>query len=283
MQAPANVSDLAVTGLTRGAGAGELAFTRVDGRTVLTRAFAASPLKILSPRRSGASAWAYLATYGGGLVGGDRIDLRVNVGRDAAALVSTQASTKVYRSPLGASQRLDAEVGNGALLVLLPDPVTCFAGATYVQDQRIQLNEGGSVAIVDRLTAGRIAHGERWMFDRCIGRTVLRRSGRLLLHDCTELSRDDGEISRRLGRFDVLTNVVLAGPALAATAARLRGMVESTPAVRRGDVLIAAARVGDDGVLLRMACRSSEQAASRLRDYLGVLPFLLGDDPWLGK
>ena len=51
---------------------------------------------------AGASAWAYAATYGGGLVGGDSVSMRVEVGAGASALVATQASTKVYRSDRGA-------------------------------------------------------------------------------------------------------------------------------------------------------------------------------------
>jgi urease accessory protein len=71
---------------------------------VLTRGSATSPLKLFNPRNAGASAWAYLATYGGGLVGGDQVRMRIEVGPQAAALVSTQASTKVYRSARRASQ-----------------------------------------------------------------------------------------------------------------------------------------------------------------------------------
>src|SRR5207247_8299858 len=97
-------------------GTGILEFTRVRERTVLTRAFASSPLKVLNPGHAGSSAWAYLASYGGGLVGGDTVQVEVAVGRGAAALLATQASTKVYRSPLGASQHVRAHVAECALL-----------------------------------------------------------------------------------------------------------------------------------------------------------------------
>lgn len=89
---------------TQAPGSGWLRFAHVAGRTVLTRGSATSPLKLFNPRNAGASAWAYLATYGGGLVGGDQVRMRIEVGPQAAALVSTQASTKVYRSARRASQ-----------------------------------------------------------------------------------------------------------------------------------------------------------------------------------
>src|SRR5947208_8075560 len=279
---PASV-DRAAAPARRAPGAGELEFTRVRGRTVLTRAFAASPLKVLCPRHAGASAWAYLATFGGGLVGGDAIDLSVTVGAGATALLATQASTKVYRSETGASQTLQADVADGGLLVLVPDPVTCFAGATYRQEQRVRLAPSASLVLVDRLTAGRVASGERWLFDRYFSRTRVWQGNRLLLHDAVQLTRDDGEIARRLDRFDVLASVVLLGPALASTAARLTGVSESLPVLRRADVLLSAAPLDGGGATLRMAARSVEQIASALRQHLSVVTSLLGDDPWIGK
>ena len=106
------------------------------GKTVLGTAFAASPLRLLTPADHGDAAWVFLASLGGGLLDGDRIDLDVEVGDGASALLGTQASTKVYRSPpggAGSSQRLSARVGAGALLAVVPDPVVCFADTRYEQ------------------------------------------------------------------------------------------------------------------------------------------------------
>ena len=70
------------------------------GVTALTRVRAASPLKVLNPRNAGPSAWVYLATYGGGLLGGDALSVDVSVGAGAHALV---ADTSVNKSvPIGA-------------------------------------------------------------------------------------------------------------------------------------------------------------------------------------
>ena len=52
------------------------------------------PLKILSPRiHESAVAIAYLLTYGGGLVSGDRIRLNVSVAPETSLLLLTQACT----------------------------------------------------------------------------------------------------------------------------------------------------------------------------------------------
>jgi urease accessory protein len=274
--------DLAVTPRAT-AGRGEIRFASVGGRTVLTRAYAASPLKILNPDSASTSARVYLATYGGGLVDGDAIDVHIDVGPGAAALVTTQAATKVYRSPRGTSQTVNAHVSDEALLVLLPDPVACFAAARYTQQQQILLEPRANLVLVDRLTAGRIESGERWLFDEFTSRTFIRRGDRLLLHDALRLSRDDGEVALRLGRFNALALIVLVGPALAATARHLAGTFAAGPALHRPDILCSAAPLGDEGVLLRVASRSVERLAGLIRQHLSVLESLLEDDPWIGK
>ena len=65
--------------------------------------------------------------FGGGLVGGDDIQLRADVTAGARALLTTQASTKVYRSERRSRQSLTATVGANALLAVVPDPIVCFA------------------------------------------------------------------------------------------------------------------------------------------------------------
>ena len=75
-------------------GSAYLRFSQVRSRTVLERAFAASPLRLLSPHASDEACWVYLSTYGGGLVGGDAIHVTIDVQPGGRALLATQPSTK---------------------------------------------------------------------------------------------------------------------------------------------------------------------------------------------
>ena len=262
------------------AGTGELQFTSVRGATALTRALAVSPLKILNPKNAGASAWTYLATYGGGLLGGDALSIDIAVGRGARALVATQASTKVYRSEHDASQRLRARADDDSLLVLLPDPVTCFAGSRYTQEQHVHLEAGASLVLLDWLTAGRIGSGERWQFERYRSQTRVWQDDRLILQDGLTLSPEQGALADRLDRFNCLAMAVLLGPALRVTATQLVGSLAAAAVPRRADLLVAAAPLGDEGALVRVAGVSVEQVGAALRQYLAIVPTLLGDDPW---
>ena len=250
---------------------------------MLTQAIAASPLRLLHPKNSGSAAWVYAATYGGGLLGGDAIALDVNVGAGARALLSTQASTKVYRSDAPASQRLKVHAGDDSLLVLLPDPVTPFASSHYTQEQHIDLAAGANLIAIDWMTAGRVSSGERWQFTSYASRTWLRRDGRVILHDATLLTPEDGDVSSRLGRFNCLAWAVVIGPAVRAASIHLAGALGEAPAPRRADLLISAAPLEDDGVLLRIAGTSAQQVGAVLKQHLNFVPSLLGDDPWSCK
>jgi len=264
-------------------GAGRLRFASVGGRTVLTRALAVSPLKMLNPANAGTSAWAYLATYGGGLVGGDALDIEIGVDHRATALVATQASTKVYRSEQRASQFLRAHIAAEGALVLLPDPVTCFAGARYFQEQHVRMAQAANLVLVDRLTAGRIGSGERWRFDEYVSRTQIWRGDRLLVHDALHLTPGEGDLACRMDRFNCLATIMVIGPRLRATALHLAGALGSAPVPRRAELLLSAAPVDTDGVLVRLAGESVEQVSALVRQHLSAVTAILGDDPWSRK
>jgi urease accessory protein len=250
---------------------------------VVTRAFATSPLRLLTPGNHGHAAWVYTSSYGGGLVDGDHLDIDVVVRPGARAFLSTQASTKVYRSPRGAATDLRGRVDREALLIVAPDPVVCFTGARYRQTQRFDVDEGGALVLIDCFTSGRCASGERWAFSEYRSLIEVTLGGRLLIHDATALREEDGGLRDRLGRFNVLGSVVLAGASLAPESARLVVESAAQPVVRRGDQLIVASPLGDDGCLVRVAGTSLERVWRSIRQALRFIPDRLGDDPWSRK
>jgi len=107
--------------------------------------------------------------------------------------------------------------------------------------------------------------------------------GKLLLHDALALRAAAGDLAGRLGRFDVLAVAVLVGIALRTVAASLISSVSQGAVVRRSDHLVAASALGDDGCVLRIAGCSVEQVGRTIREWLGFLPAMLGDDPWTRK
>ena len=260
-----------------------LTIARARRGSVVTRAYAEAPLKWLTPASPRGAAWAFASSYGGGLVGGDSVAIDVTVEPGARALLSTQASTKVYRSPLGASITLAAAVGRDAVLVSLPDPVVAFAASSFRQRQTFDLDARAAVVALDWMTSGRLGHGERWAFDRYASTTTIRVNGRLALHDAVRLDREDGDLAGRLGRFDVLAFIAIAGAPLAAEARRIVDAIGGIAPARRPPVVVAAAATAGPGCVVRIAGTSVEAGREAIRHWLDFVPALAGDDPWARK
>jgi urease accessory protein len=272
---------------------GRLSFQRSGDSTAVLSAYATHPLQILTPRNHGEAAWAYTGTLGGGFVDGDQIRLELNLETNTRAFISTQGPTRIYRSradaPGGCASEVFAKIDAGAALFFLPDPVTCFAGATFRQHTEIELAETASVAIWEILNAGRAAYGkgERWAFNRYRSSLNIRRSGRALINDAVLLDPAHGKLSDRLGPFDALATIFLSGPLLAPSCRALAASIGAHPLAPGAPILSAASPIGpggSEGLLIRLASRSADtsmdQLIATMRGHLAQVPELLGDNPW---
>lgn len=261
--------------------AASLRFAPCAGRTSAVGLRAEAPIKVLQPRHAGPAAWACLSSLGGGLVDGDALALSVEAEPDAQAALTTQASTKVY--PGSSSLRLDAAIDERALLVVAPDPLVCYAGARYHQSQIFDLAPHSSLAVIDWLTSGRAARGERWNFSSYEARLLVRRAGRELLVDALRLDPEAGPLPARLGRWNLLGLAFICGPKLAAGTRALLSQAARWELRRRSGLIVSAAPIGPDGLLLRIAAESVEEAVSELRARLSFVWNVLGDDPWSAR
>jgi urease accessory protein len=261
-------------------GVGVLRFVRAGGRTVIHTARARSPLRLLLPCNHGDAAWVFVASLGGGLVDGDALALSVDVDEGASALLGTQASTKVYCSPHGTSQALRAHVRRGGMLAIVPDPVSCFAGARYEQRIEVDLEDGSAtLVLLDAFTCGRAARGERWSLARYASRTRVAVSGRTLAFDSVLLDPTHGDLRVRMGRFEAFASILAVGPrASDLRAGLLAAAVEASP--RGAPRLLAATVLSDGATMGRVAATSAHESLAAVRPLLAPLARELGDDPF---
>ena len=80
----------------RARGEARVRFARAGARSAAERAFETGGLRLRFPR-SDAECEAVLVNTGGGMAGGDRATIAVEVGAYARALVTTQSAEKIYR------------------------------------------------------------------------------------------------------------------------------------------------------------------------------------------
>jgi urease accessory protein len=252
----------------------------VNGRSAVVERRAASPLRLLCPRNAGSAAWTYTSTFGGGLVDGDDVHLRVVVERGASALLATQASTKAYPAAGGARQTIAATVAADADLVVLSDPLVPFAGARVESLLDVRLAQGATLVAVEALAAGRVASGERWAAARCQTRLRVRREGVLLLDDALLLEAAHGDVHARMGPFDAWANVVLTGPGVVGHADDLLRLARPRQRLADGAGALELASPIEGGCLLRIAATSTAILSARVRQALACVAPLLGDDPF---
>jgi urease accessory protein len=271
---------------TVAAGEARLEVDLVSGQSAVTSARASNPLKLLVPRSRGPSVWAYLSSFGGGFVAGDETSLRVRVGGNAKCFVTTQALTKVYRNPRlrPCSHRLEARLGEGSLLVLAPEPVQAFTDATYVQEQRFQMDSSAGLVLLDWFCSGRAARGERWAFRRFQSRNEVFLGTERVLLDAMLLEAAHGALrgAHRMGRFNCLALLVVLGDSLATEAANLLALAAARPVTAKARLVVSASPLRH-GALLRIAGESAEDVAREVQRSLGFVPGLLQDDPWSRK
>lgn len=277
----------------------------VFNQSTVTAAYATSPMKLLTPRSRGPTVISYASNFGGGLVAGDQTRLELRVGKGARCFLGTQASTKIYRNPmlLPCGHSTYATLEDGALLVMAPAPVQPFAESSYAQRQEFHLAPEAGLVLLDWVTSGRAACGERWAFARFSSRNEvwqdqLQPGGAVndrvspdsapkppaeecIFLDSLDLTPADGPMDAlfRTGRFNCFALLLLAGAPLREAAAGLLKEVGSHAAERRGSLLVSASPTRN-GAVLRLAGEEIAPMEHYLRQDLAPLRSLLGDDPW---
>jgi urease accessory protein len=260
-----------------------LAVERWRDRSIVTRARSAAPLRLLAPASPGRAAWVYQSSLGGGFVGRDAIELTVEVAAGARLFLTSQASSKVYRSAVSGC-RLDASVGDGGALVVWPDPIACFAGASFEQRQRFRIARSGGVIAVDAWTAGRVAHGECWAFGRLALCTEIELDGAPVLREALVVSPAHGDLALRMDGARAFATIAIAGDLFARAVEAIGAAVAARPVARTGAAPRVAASVWPWGAVVRIAASATEPLAAATQEIIGgAVRDVLGADPFARK
>jgi urease accessory protein len=186
-----------------------LEFARDDttGRTVLAASHQEPPLRVVRAfAEEDGAALVHLHNVSGGLIGGDRLALAVNVGAGASVQITTTGATRIYRPRGEASVTMQSNeigVGAGGLLEYLPDPVIPFAGACFSQRTVIRLAEGAGLFWWEILAPGREARGEIFKYKSVDLKTDLSAGGGLIAVERVRLEPQSRELASlaRLGAY----------------------------------------------------------------------------------
>jgi urease accessory protein len=257
-------------------------------------------MKLLAPRPHGPGVWIYTSTLGGGFVAGDCTRLDLRLGADARCFVGSQATTRIYRNPARRPCRhtTRAELGSRSLLVFAPDPVQAFADSTFAQRQDFTLAPDASLVLLDWMTSGRAACGERWHFSHYSTRNTVRfhtpdaesdsrtasanptlPTPAFLDGLCLDPAHGSLASIGRGRQFNCLATLLLAGPLTAAAARDTLERVRQEPLLPR-PALCLSASPWRDGAVLRAAGEHVEPVRHWLAAQLESFSPWLGGNPW---
>jgi len=212
------------------------AANRAIGRIALTvaagaggsrpaRVHESGSLRVRFPHRDGAALDAVIVNTGGGMTGGDRFDLDINVGAGADVGVTTAAAEKIYRS-LGPDTvlNLNLTVGSGGRLAWLPQETILFDRARLRRNIDVDLAPDASLLLSEASIFGRFAMGETVLAGCFFDRWRVRVGGSLVFADAVRL---DGAIAQSLA-----ASAAAAGGAAVASVLKVPGTEECVAAVR---------------------------------------------------
>lgn len=163
----------------------DLSFVRSGARTALRGRSHVGPLRVQRPfyPEGDAVCHVYVLHPPGGLVAGDRLQIRVQIARGAHALLTTPAAGKLYRSANGerrAGQQQSLRVAAGGVLEWLPQETIAFDGARSELRTRVELEGDARFVGWEVLCLGRPAAGERFTHGEVRPSLELVRDGRVV-------------------------------------------------------------------------------------------------------
>lgn len=240
---------------------------------MLARKQQRGPLAVQRPfYPEGSPCHLYVLHPPGGLVGGDRLEVAVQVAAGAQALLTTPGAAKFYRSAgPRADQVQHLSLAADAVLEWFPQENILFPGANLLLDTRVDLAAGARFLGWEVHSLGRPAVAERFDHGCADLRLTVRRAGVPLLLERLNLSAGEGLDGPTGLRGFPVTGTLLASGANAADLAAAR----AGPAAP-GNLLWGVTLVGD--LLIARALAPDTEPVHRLfRALWGILrPRLLG-------
>jgi urease accessory protein len=79
-------------------------------------------------------------------------------------------------------------VAAGGWFEMLPEPLVPHRGSVFRQSTTLEVAAGAAVVYVDQLLAGRVGHGEAWLWSRLRVELTLQIDGRLILQERLDTS-----------------------------------------------------------------------------------------------
>jgi urease accessory protein len=180
-----------------------LCFDRLAGRTRMKESYFRTPLQVMKAIPDSSDCLCvYMLSPTGGVVQGDKYNIRITLEAGSHALITTIAANKVYKMPDGcAEQTIQIEVHEGAILEYVPDALILFEDSDLRQEMSVKLHDGALCVLQDIVMGGRLARQEILKFRRFQNQIRVDDSQGLLLLDLVDFQPKPEDL-QRIGLLD---------------------------------------------------------------------------------
>jgi urease accessory protein len=174
-----------------------LTIARTAGRSAVARLYETGGLRVRFPNVGALCEGVFINT-GGGIAGGDSVQIACAVEPAAAATLTTQSAEKIYRAERDAAQiTAKLTLGAKAKLAWVPQETILFNGASLTRTLDVEMAADATLTVLESVVFGRLARAERLDDGRFQDRWRIRRDGRLVFADDIRL---DGDLAAILDR-----------------------------------------------------------------------------------
>jgi urease accessory protein len=242
----------------------DLEFHDDAGISRVHRMYQSGMMRVRFPNVKGAPE-AVLINTAGGLTGGDCVTIGVEMSAGTAAIVTTQAHEKVYKSSGGTvSMIAGLKLGQASSLEWLPQPTILFDRAMLARETHVELAGDADFLGVEAVIFGRTAMGETMNSGALSDHWTIRRDGRLIHADRFAL---EGAVAASLSKMSVL-----AGSAAMATIRHVAsGAAVKLEAVREALAEDGAASAWNGMLLARIVTKDGYGLSAALARVLTAL------------
>lgn len=266
-----------------------LRFEKTGRRTRLRVDAQEPPWKVFRAfEQPNGGALVHLLNVSGGVLAGDDLSLRIDVGPAAVAQVTSTGATRLYRHRNGARtsrQHTEISVADGGLLEYLPDALVPFAGSRHAQTSTVTLAGGASLFSWEVVAPGRQAMDEVFAFESLRVKTMVRSAARPVSMEqfLLEPGARDLRSLARLGSYTHTASfyaIQIGRPAgdLRQLEAELNEIAREVS--RPGVMIWGASALASGGVIVRgLSATARDLPATLARYWTTARRFLTGEDP----
>ena len=135
------------------------------------------------------TAHIYIMSSAGGILQGDKFQIKIKASENSNAIITTQSATKIYNTENHIpSQIIDIIVEKNSYLEFIPKQIIPHKYSEFLQKTNLKVDQGSTLVYSETISCGRIAHGEEFDFKSLIFRTkAVNEKDEILFSDAMNL------------------------------------------------------------------------------------------------